>query len=173
MKLIYRIEDALGKGMYCGTDCPVKYMMQEERHPPPYQDIRLRDIWETLYEQSRQRDFQFGFSSLDQLRSWIYREEWRDALNAAGFKVYVYAAKEYYLGDTQAIMIKPALPVGHIVLTALAGNVADEWFQSLEEEYNAPERKDSNQAPNPARKYWQDYMESAAAPEHGPVSVGP
>lgn len=174
MKLIYRIENKRGRGMYYNGDegCQVRYMMQEERHPPPTSDVKLRGVWEKLYWNGEHQFWQFGFNSLDQLRSWVYKQEWRWELHDAGFAVYAYAATDYHLGDTQAIMIKPALPVGHMILTCISATVADEWFQSLEEEYNASERKIVDQASDTSRKYWQDYLDATAEAQSAPVSVG-
>lgn len=138
--IIYRVESKRGTGMYVNSSCwSVKEAMQEyERHPDPTQDAGLRDVWRDLYYGHESTLFSFGFATIAQLKSWIYRDDWRQILHDHGFAVYAYNAKTYHLGDTQAIFIKDSLPVGHFVLTALAS--AEEWFNSLEEEYNAPER---------------------------------
>jgi hypothetical protein len=136
--LIYRVENSLGKGMYTGDNCEATREMHDTfRHPPPYQDARLRDAWDEKYYAGSQHLYNFGFSSLDQLRMWIYRDEWRRLLHDAGFFIHAYSADNYILGDTQAVFIRDSYPVGKFLLTGLNTPIADEWSARIEQEYKA------------------------------------
>lgn len=95
---VYRIENAEGKGMYAGGQIANEEMnaWQSNRHPMPSKDSRLSLDYEVVFE----RGMKFGFSSLDQLKFWVYQEDHRVALHKEGFRVSVFTA-EACVGDTQ------------------------------------------------------------------------
>lgn len=104
--LIYRVEQENGRGMYVDNkdDTYSSEMTEAMRHPIPSEDAALRDAWNAL--SLSQFKYCFGFSSLEQLKSWIYRSDWRAAINADGFKVAAYETTDFLVGDTQAVFRK-------------------------------------------------------------------
>lgn len=77
-------------------------MQSSDRHPDPQQDAALSGPWFDLTYDERANYF-FGFSTIEQLKSWIYRTSWRQRLDKADFRVVVYDTAEYIIGDTQAV----------------------------------------------------------------------
>jgi hypothetical protein len=125
MGLIYRIENAEGTGPYQGmSDDESPLPMQfSETHPSPEDDSLLvrafrdyarineldtdgtRTIWGMIYG-----DFLFGFGSQDQLRRWVYNDEWMVKLDNAGFHLSVYEIpdEKMIVGHTQAVFERSA-----------------------------------------------------------------
>lgn len=106
MQLIYRVQvPNSDTSLYYNNDLwHVKDRMQtSHRHPSPWQDAALRDAWAGL---DGKHNYIFGFSTIAQLKSWIYRREMRRDLEEAGFRVVVYQTDDYFLGDTQAVFRK-------------------------------------------------------------------
>jgi len=103
---IFRIQNKHGIGMYT-AQAEITYCMLEldGRHPPPLDDTRLCAAIEATGRHCQFGDYNFGFSSLDQLRSWVYRAEWRSGLEAEGFFVVELETAEVYKGDTQAVWL--------------------------------------------------------------------
>ena len=113
---VYRVENSLGKGMYRGNDynCLLDSMFDPVRHPRPSQDSRLmremrnaglvktRYGWPTV----NWTPFNFGFSSPDQLRRWLFNDDVKQELQDGGFHVAVYEGGTEYHGDTQAVFIR-------------------------------------------------------------------
>lgn len=101
IKTIYRCETVDGIGIYRGgvADGLGLYEMTG-RHPCPHEDAGMREAWEKLGDTEK---WLFGFKSLDQLRSWIYKDEQRLGLKRRGVVVRVYKACEAIYGDTQAV----------------------------------------------------------------------
>ena len=110
---VRRAGPGIGAGMYasqgglhaCGS---YKSTM---KHPGPWVDTALQ--WKnTEYMLGVPQDqCYFGFASLDQLKSWLYRQEWREHLHLNGFVVKVWDLPEEFMhaGDAQAVATKQAL----------------------------------------------------------------
>jgi len=97
---IYRVENNNKEGMYGGSDVPCSWEMVESKtHPSPYEDDKIKPFWDR-----HSKDLQFGFSSIQQLRFWIYKKEWREQLDASGFHISVIIAKGAH-GDTQSVFL--------------------------------------------------------------------
>lgn len=118
--LIYRIEDADGGGLYRGDNSfqnPVT-SSSSDRHPLPNDDSRLMDSisfrmdldlgpderyqhWTYFLED----EFIFGFASVEQMRNWVYNDEWLVKLDTVGFYLTVYDMPEHHVcvGNTQAV----------------------------------------------------------------------
>lgn len=115
--LVYRIEDADGEGMYTcnrSSENPIP-STSSSVHPLPRDDSGL------VYAINRKRDYEdistdvccfikdgnyiFGFGSTDQLRGWIYRDEWLWRLQRRGFRLAVFDIEDdnVLVGYTQSI----------------------------------------------------------------------
>lgn len=104
-KLIYRVEDSAGDGLYTSEHgkCYAEMYELDGRHPSPHNDPALaRKVHDFLGKYGGAR---FGFCSLEQLKFWIYKRDWWDKLDAEGFVISMYLVPEQYclLGNTQAI----------------------------------------------------------------------
>ena len=83
----------------------------ESNHPHVEDDARLaKACREAKLERTRYYRFDmegrwFGFKDLDQLRSWIYKEVWREALDKEGYVVSMIKPVKGSLlvGDTQCV----------------------------------------------------------------------
>jgi hypothetical protein len=109
MKTVYRIENRMGRGMYECDTVNLYCGAASERHPMPYRDAALvAQNYEDGFLFRWGRDIRFGFTSPEQFRSWVYQQDWRDALNRDGFQMSVYEIEDdlCLLGDTQAVFIK-------------------------------------------------------------------
>ena len=125
-RVIFRVENDNGTGMYIGT---YGFTAQEysesmawgaRRHPNPSEDYGLRSKWSELREHNTYEQYSFGFSSIEQMRSWVSTNEWREELHAHGFMINMYLADDSHIGDTQAIFHKGrAVKVGTISLNTL------------------------------------------------------
>lgn len=105
MVKVLRVENDERVGMYAsrvGVEC-IYEMQSPSNHPSPDEDAALKDIWAEFQKDGTHREWHFGFSDLRQLRSWIYRTEWRDELASFGMMISIYEVKNYHLGDTQCI----------------------------------------------------------------------
>lgn len=112
MPMLYRVEDNLGEGMYHSSNAPSLGMHNEIRHPSPREDSKLYDGIKILLKKRGDIAFNFslfkyGFSSLGQLKSWIYKKEWKKGLHKAGFSLSIYKCEEenFVAGDTQAVVL--------------------------------------------------------------------
>ena len=116
---VRRAGPGIGAGMYsseyglfsCGS-----YASSSRRHPEPWADTALQ--WDNIgYVLGvQQEQCYFGFSSLDQLKAWLYRQEWREHLHLNGFVVKVWDLLEEFAmhsGNAQAVATKQAL-VQHV-----------------------------------------------------------
>lgn len=107
MTQVFRVECANGGGMYVSTSCQPSYeMIEEARHPSPDEDVLLAPLWQIEMETGNYKNFSFTFASLEQLKFWIYREDWRKELDENGFRVSVYETDSAKIGDTQAVFLK-------------------------------------------------------------------
>lgn len=106
---IYRVENKQGGGMYRGGH-PVTDQMSGAatddsgrcRHPMPHNDQGLFAFYDDGFMPEKH---QFAFGSIQQLKFWIYRREWREELEADGFTIKMICA-DAIVGDTQAIFDK-------------------------------------------------------------------
>lgn len=134
MVKLYRVENVDGEGMYRSSapDLTLSEMQDYDRHPTPNKDTMLRqgvirllglDPYDNFVEYSKWLQFKYGFVSLDQMRAWIYANEWRKALHEKGFYISVYECDEKYFvaGNTQAVVKvdTPMVMIGTISLMDL------------------------------------------------------
>ena len=107
---IYRIETPEGEGMYhSGASEVTSNLHHPYRHPEPDEDDLLAPVlisksggsehiaWYAL------RNYYFGFSSVEQLRRWIYQDEWLRGLHNDGLVITVIESDDVLLGHTQAM----------------------------------------------------------------------
>ena len=115
MPIVYRVETVDGIGMYgCGVNCVNFEMDDDRRHPLPKDDAELSVFWERLSSDDRD-GIRFGFSSIDQLKSWIYKKSWRKEIAKSGLIVSVYRARFVRVGATQAVFkLKTAKKIGTV-----------------------------------------------------------
>lgn len=111
IKTIYRIESAKGIGLYSyrkADEFAHGTLVDEHRHPTPSDDSLLvanvREYTCRNYFQIEDH-MRFGFCSLEQLRSWIYQDEWLVKLHKYGLKIAEYRlySENVCEGNTQAI----------------------------------------------------------------------
>jgi len=95
--LVYRLEDAKGRGIYRAN---VSFANDDERHPDPFHDPVLRMDW---YGKS---EYYFGFESIDHVREWFYRVSDRRHFRERGIRVVVYDTKDYICGAVQMVFRK-------------------------------------------------------------------
>jgi len=102
MSTVYRVETSDGVGLY-KTAIASSWDMQEiDRHPVPHEDAELCEFW----RRCDQGEYIFGYGSIEQLASWIYKKEWRENIAAAGLVLSVYETNDYHVGATQAVFRK-------------------------------------------------------------------
>lgn len=113
MTTVYRIEDSEGRGMYYyrNTRNPISY--EPARHPVPGCDSLLMASGFPLYGSQH---LNYGFISIEQLRSWIYRDEWLLGLHELGYVLAVIESDEVYVGNTQAVFLRPEVYTKHSIL---------------------------------------------------------
>ena len=111
IKTIYRIESAKGIGLYnfFKADYFVhSVLVDRHRHPSPSDDSLLvanvRKASNCNYFDI-EAFMRFGFCSVEQLRSWIYKDEWLVKLHEYGLKISEYKlySEHVHEGNTQAI----------------------------------------------------------------------
>ena len=98
--LIYRIENAEGKGPYMSVGqsaFATEYHNEGSGRPEPEYDFAP-----TKWEKAHKYKWVFGFSTLDQLSKWFNLKE-RKKLNELGFKVALYEAPVYEASRYQAM----------------------------------------------------------------------
>lgn len=113
---IFRIENAQGSGMYRGGgaslgNCPI--YEQNERHPMPFDDSLLiskcgDNVQDSLWSENSipAKIFSYGFGSIDQLRSWLYKDEWLTWMAENNFVLLEIDASVAHVGYSQAVYIK-------------------------------------------------------------------
>lgn len=93
--LIYRIEDQDLKGPYCQSNA-LSMNQDAQRHPCPSKDSSLVYDFEAHFNPDEYTDFyvpehyRFGFSSMSQLRAWIYDDDWMIDLHDSGYHLSIY-----------------------------------------------------------------------------------
>ena len=110
---VYRIEHKeLGWGVYLAGGYPFEagYSEVAERHPVPYDDSLLvqngpKDDCGDLHIKP---EHFFGFSSKEQLRSWLYEDVFLINLHDKGFvlKLFIVPSEHFFLGHTQVIFVR-------------------------------------------------------------------
>lgn len=110
---VYRIErDKSKEGMYTcitGKDWySITNGAQTDRHPTPWEDSLLRaNIIAAGYSMTDIAcEMHYGFISIEQLRTWIYKDEWLKGLSDNGFILAEYRSEEVFVGNTQAIFYR-------------------------------------------------------------------
>ena len=111
MNRIFRIESVEKRGMYCGHmwDGIRGVIKLSERHPDPHKDSKLLNENRDLFCFSingpyfKAYKFVFGFSSIDQLRRWIYQDSWLKSLEESGYMLNIYEG-DVRPGYTQAVI---------------------------------------------------------------------
>lgn len=123
MAKVYRIENELGHGMYrTNFQVPCMDEMQpyvndkhEGRFPPPSDD-------EKLWEAAKAKDlvtegffrglnasgekYRFGFRSIRQLKSWVFKKKWRKMLAESDLQLATYEASEVLFGNCQVMFMR-------------------------------------------------------------------
>lgn len=114
MPLVYRIEMPSGRGLYrCGLPCDDE-LEDDMRHPTPSDDAELWPYWKGM--DYRERDqMRFGYATIAQLKSWVYKKSWRKKIKDHGLVVSVYRARFVRVGSAQAVFrLKTAKKIGEI-----------------------------------------------------------
>lgn len=117
MAKLFRVENARGEGMYFGENNvademqPFSYPDASMRHPKPYDDSALMADCAAKglpHDWLEWGHYNYGFSSIEQLKMWVHRDSWRRGLHDYGFQVSIYEIDDQYFaaGDTQAIVLK-------------------------------------------------------------------
>ena len=106
--LIYRLhyKDDVTRGVYRGSISGVSTLLYSgdcTRHPLPSEDARLKDEWRKLLRDYEHFNWRFGFSSKEQLKSWVYKSEWREEFEELGVIMSLFKFDHIIEGDTQAI----------------------------------------------------------------------
>lgn len=104
---VYRIVDKKGRGLY--RDLAEKIGMSlsaSDEHPTPYMDSQL-----TREQQKKDLEFsdkRYCFASIEQLKRWMYNDEWIKEAIQLKAKVYTFEVEAKYLavGTTQAIFVQ-------------------------------------------------------------------
>lgn len=112
MPKIYRVQDGNGTGMYQRWSV-ASWNMQEcdgfqPRHPRPREDSALVKSVENAGVRFAANLFHYGFSSIEQFKFWVYKGEWREELNEAGFSLVEFEVEQVFYGDTQAVIYADA-----------------------------------------------------------------
>ena len=111
--LIYRIEDDLLKGPYCRSNL-LTMNLDSSKHPNPYKDSMLvndfeqRSVPGDLVMFTVPLNYRFGFSSMSQLRAWIYDDDWMIDLHDRGYHLSIYELERsaVAIGYSQAMFNK-------------------------------------------------------------------
>lgn len=119
---VYRIEHKMyGGGVYRNNAVSLSncddYYIEHDKHPAPEDDGMLKralDEKNMINHYGNLRysvtvDYSFGFSSLEQLRSWFYKDSWIEWMSENDFIVAVCDVpySDVLIGYTQAMFIKP------------------------------------------------------------------
>ena len=96
MVIVYRLETVDGIGVY-NTEALNCVHLDRQRHPLPQDDsLLMHNIGDR-----RIRGYHFGFSSIEQLRHWLYNDKWIRDVSKHGIFLSVYEAAEVYIGNSQ------------------------------------------------------------------------
>lgn len=110
--MIFRIEDDHGFGMYSGGSPFLEWENGDPDlqviHPTPEEDeILSKNGYQEFWSKHWTAMF-FGFSSVEQIHSWLYKPQNFKVLDSDGFFLSVYLAPDHLtrVGKTQAVFIK-------------------------------------------------------------------
>lgn len=114
---VRRARPGIGEGMYHADDglhnAP-GYWTDMRKHPAPYRDTALN--WDNISYILGVPSHQcyFGFGNIEQLKAWLFDEEWRLHLHNQGFVIKVWSLPDYgfpkmRVGNAQAVAVKSAL----------------------------------------------------------------
>lgn len=105
---IYRIETITTLGAFRGnsryefaTLLNISYDESRKVHPNPKHDSKLMD---SLGE-GNFYEYNFGFISIEQLKTWFFNDDVKLALDNEGMMVSVYDAEEFHIGNSQVMFI--------------------------------------------------------------------
>lgn len=93
--LIYRIENQHLKGPYSESNA-LSMNPDSQRHPMPSKDSLLVYDFKAHFNPDEHTNFdvpehyRFGFSSISQLRAWIYDDDWMIDLHDCGYHLSIY-----------------------------------------------------------------------------------
>lgn len=111
----------IGDGMYSAAgglfSAPTYYTSARE-HPVPYRDTALN--WDNISYilGVPQKQCYFGFGNIEQLKAWLFDEEWRLHMHKHGFVIKVWSLPDdaefpkMRVGNAQAVAVESAL-LGH------------------------------------------------------------
>lgn len=108
--IVYRIENQAGEGMYAADHCIYQCPSYEDfgNHKGPQSDNRLLDELRLKnWSYDIPQHFSFGFSSVEQMRTWLFEDVWLLWLADNGFILAIIETDDVIAGDTQCIFIKP------------------------------------------------------------------
>lgn len=108
----------IGAGMYSAYDglyAAPDYCTSEREHPAPYRDTALN--WDNISYilGVPQHKCYFGFGNIEQLKAWLFDEEWRLHLHKQGFVIKVWSLPDdsefpkMRVGNAQAVAVESAL----------------------------------------------------------------
>jgi hypothetical protein len=103
MVAVYRLETVGGTGVY-GTPASNHLDFDPFRHPMPSDDsllmqsLKMRNL---KFQGYGSLEIHFGFSSLEQLRSWFYNDDWIRNISNEGIVLSIYEAEDVYFGNSQ------------------------------------------------------------------------
>lgn len=111
MQRVYRLETLEGVGVYTAREIyPMLTRILNEyvelpNHPGPFTDKGLRNIF---FKCDEFLAFNFGFSSLRQLRDWFSNREDRQLIAECGINCVVYEVEDehFHLGERQCVFKK-------------------------------------------------------------------
>jgi len=105
----YRIENELGEGPYRSSPClenDCEFWNPTEKHPLPYRDSLLNEnffaVTDKTLNEITLEEFVFGFTSIEQFRSWFFDDRVVKWLHKNGFGLYC-AEVSVVAGHSQAL----------------------------------------------------------------------
>ena len=115
---VRRAGHGIGDGMYTADDglfAASDYCTVDSVHPAPYRDTALN--WDNIEYilGVPQHQCYFGFGSIEQLKAWLFDEEWRLYLHKQGFVIKVWSIHndtefpKMRVGNAQAVAVESAL----------------------------------------------------------------
>ena len=111
MQRVYRLETLEGVGVYTAREIhPMLTSILNEyvelpNHPGPFTDKGLKNIF---FKCDELLAFNFGFSSLRQLKDWFFHREDRQLISECGIVCAVYEVEDehFHLGERQCVFKK-------------------------------------------------------------------
>ena len=111
MQRVYRLETLEGVGVYMAREIYpmlariINEYVDRSNHPGPFTDKWLKNIF---FQCDDLLEFNFGFSSLRQLKDWFFHREDRQLISECGIVCAVYEAEDehFHLGERQCVFKK-------------------------------------------------------------------